>query len=178
MKWNETTKIALQIKREILLAVLTLALASSIVSAQDWNSTAGLLQGEHIARVTTLMEDTLRAEADTTAWLAFGTHTAALAGERKYNPSRFTAFVKVDTAGVSHASTPSITLEAELALSDTNGTTYVQYDNSLSLISATYPLTSTIGQAIPVPVYGGGWIRFIVSSADSAEVKLDVWLSH
>lgn len=155
------------------LFLLTLLHATPL-SAQSFGDAAGMMQGERIARVTTLLDETLRAETDTTAWLPFGTHVAALAGERPYAPTRFTLFVKVDTAAVPHATAPSIQLAAQVALSDTT-IPYEQLDGSLTLASSSNPITTTHGQSMIVPVYGGGYIRFITTSADTARVRLDLW---
>lgn len=143
--------------------------------AQSWGSSTGLLQGERIAQVTSIFSDTVKAASDTTSWIAFGTHNSSLAGERVFAPTRFTLFLRTDTTDVPHNSSPSISLKAELALNDTTDPIYEQYDQSLQLIPAGMPLTTTTGQAIPVPIYGGGWVRFIVSSADSAFVDMYLW---
>ncbi len=143
--------------------------------AQTWGTSEGLLQGERLARVTTLLNDTLRAETDTTAWLPFGTHIADLADERIYAPTRFTLFVHADTSGGIADSGPEITISAQIALSDTTGVVYEQRDGSLELVPDSSPIKSTIGQIIPIPVYGGGWIRLVVASDDTAVVKCDMW---
>ncbi len=161
-----------------LAGMLLLAMLLPVASAawgQNWGTPAGLLQGEHLARSGKVYDDTLRATADTTAWIPFGTHAAALAGERVYAPGRFTLFVLVDTTGVPHAAGPEITLRAELALDDTTSMPYEQWDGSLLLAPDTNPIRSAAGLVIPVPVYGGGWLRFIVGSADTARVRLDLW---
>jgi hypothetical protein len=166
----------------LVLLVVVAAISLETVEAQTpgrfWNTTTGILQGERIARATNLYNDTLRATTDTTSWLAFGTHLAGYPLEKEYGPSRFTAFFIVDTSGVAHAAGPSVTLRAQIALSDTTGTLYEQRDGSLDLVPSTDPVTTTTGQSIPVPVYGGGWIRFIVTSSDSASVRLDLWRIH
>ncbi|MCB2198542.1 hypothetical protein KQI63_04005 [bacterium] len=156
----------------ILLAAFLLPCAPA--SAQSFGDAAGMMQGERIARVTTLLDDTLHAGTDTTAWLPFGTHVASLAGERPYAPTRFTLFVKVDTASVPHAAAPSIQLAAQVALSDT-AIPYEQLDGSLTLAPSTNPITSTTGQSMIVPIYGGGYVRFITTSTDTARVRLDLW---
>ncbi|MDP8207618.1 MAG: hypothetical protein P9L92_13205 [Candidatus Electryonea clarkiae] len=140
-----------------------------------WGTTTGLMQGERIARVTTLMNDILKAETDTTSWLAFGTHLNAYPQEKEYAPTRFTLFFYADTTDVPNAAGPSVTLKAQIALDDTSGKVYEQRDGSLDLVPDTDPVTTIAGQVLPVPVYGGGWIRFIVTSTDSAKVKLDLW---
>ena len=161
----------------ILLLTVFMVLVSLIpgtLMAQSFGDASGMMQGERIARVTTLYDDILKAASDTTAWVPFGTHLAVLAGERPYAPTRFTLFVKADTAGVTHLTGPSIQVRAQVALSDTT-IPYEQLDGSLNLSPATAPITSTMGQSMIVPVYGGGYLRFIVTSADSARVKLDLW---
>ena len=158
----------------VLIVVLLLLLHAAPLCAQSFGDPAGMMQGERIARVTTLLDDTLRAESDTTAWLPFGTHAAALAGERPFAPTRFTLFVKLDTASVPHAAAPSVQLYAQVALSDTTFP-YEQFDGSLSLATSTNPITSVVGQSLIVPVYGGGYLRFITTSSDSARVCLDLW---
>lgn len=168
------TRAAARIFVTTLIATLVLFCAWS-AHGQDFGTTTGLLQAERIARVTTVYDDTLRAASDTTAWVAFGTHNADLASERTFAPTRFTLFVKLDTAGIAHADAPSLTLTAQVALNDTL-TAYEQFDSSLDLIASTAPLTETEpGQSIIVPVYGGGWLRFILSNADSARVQLNLW---
>ncbi len=163
------------------LTVLTLATCWPLLDltpearAQTWNTPEGLLQGERLARVTTLLDDTLRATADTTAWLPFGTHIADLATERLFAPTRFTLFLHADTSGGIAGAGPSVTVTAQLALSDTSGTVYEQRDGSLDLAPSSDPITTTTGQVIPVPVYGGGWLRLIVASADTARVTCDIW---
>lgn len=37
------------------------------------------------------------------------------------------------------------------------------------------PLSGVDGAILPVPVYGGGYLRFIVASEDSARVRLHLW---
>lgn len=165
---------ALQLGAAIVIASLCLFCALS-ASAQSFSSTAGLLQGERIARVTTVYDDTLRASTTTTAWIPFGTHLVELASERVFAPTRFTLFVKLDTAGIAHAADPSLTLSAQIALDDTL-TAYEQFDGSLDLLPATDPMTTVgVGESMIVPVYGGGWLRFIVTSADTAAVRLSLW---
>ncbi|MFH0881658.1 MAG: hypothetical protein V2A56_01630 [bacterium] len=165
---------ALKLGFAILTAVLLYFCALS-ANAQSFSSTAGLLQGERVARVTTLYDGIIKAAADTTSWLRFGTHTADLASERVFAPTRFTLFVKVDTATVAHAADPSITVSAQVALDDTT-VIYEQWDESLILIPTTDPLTiAGTGVSLPIPVYGGGYLRFIIVSADSANVRLDLW---
>jgi len=157
------------------LIILLSHLCSLSARAQSFSSAAGLLQGERIARATPVYNDTLFAEADTTAWLPFGTHIAALAPERVFAPTRFTLFAKLDTAGIAHAADPELTVFAQLALSDTTQP-YEQEDGSLALAPTTDPLIRTdVGLVLPVPVYGGGWIRFIVESSDTLQVRLDLW---
>lgn len=162
----------------MLLLPLVLVLSASVFAGPPfryWGTTAGLLQGERIARVTTLYNDTLKADTDTTSWLAFGTYLEDFPHEREYAPTRFTAFILADTTGILHAAVPSVTLRAQLALFDTTSAVYEQLDGSLELVPDAGPITTAVGQSIPVPVYGGGWIRFIVSSADTARVRLDLW---
>jgi hypothetical protein len=165
-------------RRPALLPVLALLLgllaAAAPLRAQSWGSSAGLMQGERIARVTTLLDTVLHAASDTTAWLAIGTHTAALAQERPWAPTRFTLFVQADTAGLGAAAGPEVVLQAQLALSDT-GTVYEQADGSLEIAPATAPVATTTGQVYPVPVYGGGWLRLIAASTDTARVRLHLW---
>ncbi|MBS1260824.1 MAG: hypothetical protein MAG453_00140 [Calditrichaeota bacterium] len=159
----------------ILLLAVTLTGSASAQHAAD---VEGLLQGEHIARTTTLYDGVLKAAADTTAWLAFGTHSAALAAERAYAPTRFTAFVVLDTSGVAHAADPSLTLRAQVALTDT-AVAYVNRDGTLELAPPGNPITALDGgRVFPVPIYGGGWLRFILAVDDSARVMLDLWRAH
>lgn len=158
-----------------LLAAFLLYLCALSANAQSFTSTTGLMQGERIARVSTVFNGTLKASSDTTGWVAFGTHLAGLATERAFAPTRFTLFVKLDTAGVAHAHDPSVTLSAQLALDDTS-IAYDQSDGSLSLFPTTDPLTQVSpGSSVPVPIYGGGWVRFIVAAEDTVDVKLDLW---
>lgn len=161
----------------LLAAALLIAalLLPACAKAQSWGSATGLIQGEHLARATTVYDAVLRARSDTTAWIPVGTHTAALAAERPYAPTRFTLFARLDTAGVAHAAAPSVTLRAQVALGDT-AFAYEQADGSLELVDALNPLTSiAAGRSLPVPLYGGGWVRFLVTSADTARVRLDLW---
>lgn len=152
-----------------------LIVPTTCLRAQSFGTAVGLLQGEHLARSSTLYSDTLKAGADTTAWIAFGTHAADLAAERPYAASRFTLFVKLDTAGVAHAADPQVSLHAQVALDDT-ATAYIQEDGSLTLAPASNPVTSVDpGSVLPVPVYGGGWLRFIVEAEDTVAVRLDLW---
>jgi len=159
-------------------ALLSLVLVSSsrvLAQLPYWNTTTGLLQGERVARVTMLYDDTLRASTVTTSWLPFGTHLSNHPEERGYAPTRFTLFVVADTTNVPHASGPEVTVTAQLALNDTTGYVYEQADGSLELAPSSGPITTSLGQVFPVPIYGGGWIRFVVTSADSARVRLDFW---
>jgi hypothetical protein len=165
---------ALNLGFAILTAVL-LYLCALSANAQSFSSSTGLMQGERIARVTTIYNDTLRAGSDTTAWIPFGTHRAELASERVFAPTRFTLFVKLDSAGIAHAADPSVTLSAQLALDDTT-VAYNQLDGSLELIPAASPLIQVEpGVALPIPIYGGGWVRFIVAAEDTVCAQLDLW---
>ncbi|MBZ0266162.1 hypothetical protein K8I28_16010 [bacterium] len=162
-------------KNQFVCILILLLLLPSLLFAQSWGSSTGLLQGERIAQVSSIFSDTVKATNDTTSWIAFGTHVSSLASERVYAPTRFTLFLRADTTDVPHNADPSISLKAELALNDTTEVIYEQYDQSLQLIPTGMPLTTTTGQAIPVPIYGGGWLRFIVTSADSAYVDMHLW---
>jgi len=176
--YNSKRKNRRKTTRSAAVLLLILILSVSVFAGPPfryWGTTAGLLQGERIARVTTLYDDTLKADTDTTSWLAFGTYLEDFPHEREYAPTRFTAFILADTTGVPHAAAPSVTLRAQIALYDTAGAVYEQRDGSLELAPDADPITTAVGQSIPVPVYGGGWIRFIVSSADTALVRLDLW---
>ncbi len=159
--------------------ILTLMLFATIpVSAQSFGSADGLLQGQHLARVSTLHNATISDETVTTAWLPFGTHDAALASERPYAPGRFTAFVLMDTVGVSTGTAPSLTLKAQVALTDTS-VAYENRDLTLELAPDGNPLTTVAtSQVLPVPVYGGGYIRFVMTIEEAATVKLDLWRVH
>lgn len=133
------------------------------------------MQADRVAQVRLVFQDTLRASADTTSWIPFGTHLPSLAAERIPAPRRFTLFIKVDTAEVPHAADPSVWIRAEIALTDTAGATYSQYDGSLNLVPFSWPIETVEGQSVPVPVYGGGWLRFIVQASDTAAVKMHLW---
>jgi hypothetical protein len=157
-----------------LAALLTLLCVWS-AHAQDFGTTTGLLQGERIARVSTVYDGILRAEADTTVWIPFGTHNADLASERIFAPTRFTLFAAIDTAGIPHAAGPSLNLKAQVALEDT-AAPYVQLDGSLTLVHSTDPMTDAeVGRSMIVPLYGGGYVRFIAASSDTLALKLDLW---
>lgn len=163
------------LKQFLLLTAVVLLILPASLCAQGFGSATGLLQGEHLARSTLLLQDTLKATSDTTAWLPFGTHRAVLAGERPFAPTRFTLFVKLDTANVNYAAAPRVALAAEVALNDT-ATAYVQQDGSLTLAPSTAPVTEVAhGVILPVPVYGGGWVRFIATAEDSVAIRVDLW---
>ncbi|MBD3166389.1 hypothetical protein GF324_07315 [bacterium] len=163
----------------LFLLLLTLLVFTVTSHSQSFGTSAGLLQGERIARVDELYKDVLKATSDTTAWIPFGTHDLGISQpelltERIFAPTRFTLFMRVDTTAISHDSGPSITVSSEIALSDT-AESYVNHDGTSDLIPSSDPLTETGGRMVPVPVYGGGFLRFIVTSADSAEVELHLW---
>lgn len=162
----------------VLFSVVMIAAAMffpACAHSQGWGTAAGLLQGERLARVTMVYNDTLRASTDTTSWVPFGTHSAAFASERTFAPTRFTLFVKLDTANVAHTANPEVTLSAQLALNDTT-VAYEQRDGSLILASATNPIEEVpVGQVLSVPVYGGGYLRFIIGASDSVKVRIDLW---
>lgn len=162
----------------LLLLVLVAAILPALCHGQSFGSSTGLLQGEHLARVNTLYNDTLRASSDTTAWLPIGTFDPALAAERPYAPGRFTAFVWLDTTGTNAAAGPSVVMRAELALADTSRP-YDHADGTLSLVPSSSPLTGqATGHVLPVPAYGGGYLRFILTAEDSTRVELDLWRTH
>ncbi|GBE30371.1 hypothetical protein BMS3Bbin04_01404 [bacterium BMS3Bbin04] len=161
-----------------ILLLTVLLLSSTIANAQSFGSASGLLQGQHLARVTNLHNAVITDATVTTAWIPFGTHDESLAGERPYAPSRFTAFVYMDTVGVSTGVAPSLVLKAQVALTDTS-IVYENLDLTLDLAPEGNPITSVdIGQVLPVPVYGGGYIRFVMTVDEAAIVKLDLWRTH
>lgn len=157
-----------------LACLLLVLLNTATLHAQSWGTAEGLMQAERIARVTTLCDDTLNADSLTTAWIPFGSFLQAFPDERIFGPGKFTLFLYADDSSVNVSGDMEITVQAELALEDTTRT-YTQRDGSLNLIPASWPVSEPGGYALPVPVYGGGYIRFTVESSDTSTVRLDLW---
>ena len=167
--------------RTLILAVL---LAVAFNAAAQTLSISELVYGEHSASLGEICDSTFEAETDTSAWIAFGTYYSAdnaLVYQRRRAPQRFTLFAWMDTTGTNAAAAPNLFVRTQVAL-DTAGfaadSVYVYENQDSTSTSDTLQYRHGIGHILPLTVYGGGYLRLILSLDDTSRVKVDLWEMH
>jgi len=154
------------------LAILVLVITMTKSGlAQNWGTDAGLLQGEHLQRVNLIFNEKLESASGYTPWIPIGTFQANLAGERAYAPTCFTVFYSISRTGIENPGDPIFSLIAQVALLDTLSD-WKNFDGSLQIHPVATPLTVEGQYFKPVPVYGGGWLRFKCTSTNKLNVKI------